>query len=73
MKQTTRITAANAATIQRLFGSGSYSFMRSEIDSQPFGFPGLVSISMTSTRDKGLTAVTMPIIALGSDCHQALI
>jgi hypothetical protein len=27
MKQTTRITAANAATIQRLFGSGSYSFI----------------------------------------------
>ena len=42
-------------------GSGAYSSMRSKIDSQPFTFPGLVSISMTSTRDKGLTAVTMPI------------
>jgi len=28
---------------------------------------------MTSTRDTGLTAVTMPIIALQSNCHHALI
>jgi hypothetical protein len=40
---------------------------------QPFTFPGLVSISMTSTRDKGLTAVTMPIFAPQSNCHHALI
>jgi hypothetical protein len=61
--------------VATLVVSGSrswYSFMRSEIDSQPFGFPGLVSISMTSTRDSGLTAVMMPMLAIGSCAHQAM-
>jgi hypothetical protein len=53
-------------------GSGSYSSIRSKIDTQPLGFPGLVSMSMTNTRDKGLTAVTMPMLAIESRSHQAL-